>query len=272
MRDFQIVGYDPDGTPILYNAFYTILYTLYQDGRGVFVLSCSVPIRIFSFYPIFRLVEGWRYRNPYAVERIVIRWLLFPLPESCGRDNLLDLNNSAIHNQPHPIACSIRLGAEEVCLSALTITVVIATCNAARTLQRCLDSVNGRAYRNREVVVFDGGSTDGTVEILERNSNLLASGESKPDKGVYDTWSRGRGTCVRGDWICFLGADDYFWSVDVLEKMVPHLEKAYLPRSRVVYGKVAYVNRRGEFLDLIGEPWGRFRESSVRRCLCPTLD
>jgi GT2 family glycosyltransferase len=143
----------------------------------------------------------------------------------------------------------------EVCLSALAITVVIATYNAARTLQRCLDSVTGQTYRNREVVVIDGGSTDGTVEILERNSNLLAYWESKPDKGVYDAWNKGVEHAL-GDWICFLGADDFFWSVDVLERMVPHLEKAY-PRSRVVYGKVAYVNRRGEFLDLIGEPWGK---------------
>jgi GT2 family glycosyltransferase len=152
-------------------------------------------------------------------------------------------------------------------MSASKITVLIATRDAAGTIQRCLDSVYGQTYRNREVVVIDGGSTDGTVDILERNSGRLAYWESKPDKGVYDAWNKGLDR-ASGDWICFLGADDFFWSADVLERMAPHLEKAY-PRSRVVYGKVAYVNRRGEFLDVIGEPWERISKKFLQTMPLP---
>jgi len=138
------------------------------------------------------------------------------------------------------------------------ITVIIASFNAASTLQRCLDSIYRQTYPNWEIVVMDSGSHDGTLDILESNAERLAYWESRPDKGIYDAWNKGldHGT---GDWICFLGVDDYFWSSDVLEKLVPHLMAAY-PRSLVVYGRVAYVNRRDEFLDTIGEPWEKVSE------------
>ena len=147
-------------------------------------------------------------------------------------------------------------------MSGIRLTVVIATYNAAATLQKCLDSVFRQTYRNLEVVVIDGCSTDGTPGILAKNSGHLAYWESKPDKGIYDAWNKGLDH-ASGDWICFLGADDFFWSPDVLEKMVPHLVIAY-PQSRVVYGKVAYVNRRGELLDLIGEPWEKIAKKFLQ--------
>ena len=147
-------------------------------------------------------------------------------------------------------------------MSGIRFTVVIATYNAAATLQKCLDSVFRQTYRNLEVVVIDGCSTDGTPGILAKNSGYLAYWESKPDKGIYDAWNKGLDH-ASGDWICFLGADDFFWSPDVLEKMVPYLVSVY-PRSRVVYGKVAYVNRRGELLDLFGEPWEKIAKKFLQ--------
>jgi glycosyltransferase involved in cell wall biosynthesis len=147
-------------------------------------------------------------------------------------------------------------------VSGIRFTVVIATYNAAATLQKCLDSVFRQTYRNLEVVVIDGCSTDGTPGILAKNSGYLAYWESKPDKGIYDAWNKGLDH-ASGDWICFLGADDFFWSPDVLEKMVPYLVSAY-PQFRVVYGKVAYVNRRGELLDLIGEPWEKIAKKFLQ--------
>jgi glycosyltransferase involved in cell wall biosynthesis len=138
------------------------------------------------------------------------------------------------------------------------ITVIIASLNAASTLQRCLDSICSQSQKNYEIVVMDSGSKDGTVDILERNAHRLTYWESEPDKGIYEAWNKALDHAT-GDWICFLGVDDYFWSSTVLEKLMPHLGKAY-PESLVVYGNVAYVNKRGEFLDTIGEPWEKVAE------------
>jgi len=140
----------------------------------------------------------------------------------------------------------------------MTITVIIASFNAASTLQRCLDSIYNQKYKYCEIVVIDSGSRDGTVDILERNSDRLAYWESRPDKGIYDAWNKGLDHAT-GEWICFLGVDDYFWSPDVLNRLAPHLMAAY-PKSLVVYGKVGYVNKMGEFLDTIGEPWEKVAE------------
>ena len=136
-------------------------------------------------------------------------------------------------------------------------TVIIAVYNGADSLQRCLDSVFVQTWPFVEVVVMDGGSTDGTVEILQRNDRRIAYWESAPDRGIYHAWNKAL-EHASGDWICFLGADDYFWQEDVLERLAPHLRDA-CPPCRVVYGRVALLNAKGEVVHLAGEPWERVR-------------
>lgn len=143
-----------------------------------------------------------------------------------------------------------------------TITVIVAVFNAARTLQQCIDSVDGQTWRHRELLVIDGGSSDGSRQIVERNAAKLAYWVSEPDRGTYHAWNKALDH-ARGDWICFLGADDYLWAPDVLERLAPILEKAY-PPTRVVYGRVVIVNDRGGEIIRAGEDWtsagGRFTD------------
>lgn len=61
-----------------------------------------------------------------------------------------------------------------------TITVIVAIFNAAKTLQHCIDSVAGQTYAPRELIVIDGGSTDGTREILERSAAPRSCGAIAP--------------------------------------------------------------------------------------------
>jgi glycosyltransferase involved in cell wall biosynthesis len=149
-------------------------------------------------------------------------------------------------------------------MSAATpaISVIVSVRNAAATLQRCLDSIASQTYRSREVIVIDGASTDGTVEIVKENRACLAFWLSEPDRGIYDAWNKGLAR-ARGDWICFLGADDYLWAPDTLERLAPVLERAY-PPIRLVYGEVAVVNEAGGEMLRAGEDWrsarGRFRQ------------
>ena len=139
------------------------------------------------------------------------------------------------------------------------ITVIVATFNAAQTLQRCLDSIAGQTYPNTELIVMDGASTDGTVEIIEANSDKVSYWESELDRGVYHAWNKALDH-ASGEWICFLGADDYFWQSDVLERLEPHLEKASAQRVRVVYGRVAVMTSKGKLLETAGKPWESVRK------------
>ena len=133
------------------------------------------------------------------------------------------------------------------------ISIIIATYQSKATLQRCIDSVAWQIYPHKELLVIDGGSNDGTVEILKQNSQKIDYWISEPDRGIYHAWNKALGQS-HGDWVCFLGADDYLWDEHVLEQMAPHLSRAF-PAVRVVYGQVVRVNKSGVVLDILGGPW-----------------
>jgi hypothetical protein len=135
------------------------------------------------------------------------------------------------------------------------ISVIVAVFNGAGTLQRCIDTVVGQSYPNKELLVIDGASTDGTVRILQQQVEKLAYWESTPDRGICHAWNKALGH-IQGEWVCFLGADDFFWDNATLERLVPHLAAAH-PSTRMVYAKVALVASDGRVLEIRGQPWLR---------------
>ena len=145
-------------------------------------------------------------------------------------------------------------------------TVIVPVYNSASTLQRCLDSVLQQTLTNYELIVQDGGSTDGGVAILQANQDI-DQWVSEPDEGIYDAFNKGIKK-ARGDWIYFLGADDYLWDRHVLARMAPHLQCAY-PPYRIVYAREAFVSQQGEILEYLGEPWKRFRRRFLGGMMIP---
>lgn len=91
-----------------------------------------------------------------------------------------------------------------------SITVVTPTFNAAATIEETLASIHSQGYERLEHVVVDGGSTDGTLELLERES---AAGRlrfvSEPDDGLSDAFNKGVAMAT-GDFIGWLNADDVY--------------------------------------------------------------
>lgn len=108
---------------------------------------------------------------------------------------------------------------------------------------------------------MDGGSTDGSVDILKDNSDIIKYWESKPDRGIAHAWNKAINH-ASGEWVCFLGADDFLWSEDVLERMASRLKNA---SSRVVYGDVFRVTDAGQPIESIASPWSR--QKFVSHCL-----
>ena len=100
-----------------------------------------------------------------------------------------------------------------------SISIVVAVFNGAHTLQRCIDSVITQDYPDKEIIIMDGGSTDGTVDILRSNSRRIAYWESRRDRGIYHAWNKGLQQ-AHGEWIIFLGADDVLYNERVLETFV----------------------------------------------------
>lgn len=138
----------------------------------------------------------------------------------------------------------------------MNISIIIATFNAAQYIGRCLDSIREQDYPDFEVVVADGGSRDGTLEILKHYSTLMGGSLiwfSEPDQGIGDAWNKAVKR-ANGEWLLFQGADDRLAAPDVISKAASFLLKAY-PAYRVVYGRVAMSSSNGEILELIDRPW-----------------
>ena len=138
------------------------------------------------------------------------------------------------------------------------ITIIIAVFNGAKTLQQCIDSVAQQSYPNKQLIIIDGGSTDGTVELLQANDQSISYWVSEPDAGIYNAWNKGLKQ-ANGEWICFLGADDYFWDDQVLASMSRLLVK--LPVNiRVAYSQIMLLSENGQELYLSGEPWQKVKQ------------
>ena len=143
--------------------------------------------------------------------------------------------------------------------SAPLISIIVAVYNGKATLQQCIDSVAQQTYPNKELVIIDGGSKDGTVELLNANSSKFSYWISEPDRGIYNAWNKGLEQ-AHGEWICFMGADDYLWDATVLERMVVELGR--LPAAiRVAYGQIMLVSDDGQASRPVGESWARAKES-----------
>jgi glycosyltransferase involved in cell wall biosynthesis len=87
------------------------------------------------------------------------------------------------------------------------VSIIIVTYNAAEFLQNCLNSIYQQKYPAIEIVILDGASTDGTVDILKANNDKITFWKSEKDEGIYDAMNKAL-QFVKGDWIYFLGADD----------------------------------------------------------------
>jgi len=136
------------------------------------------------------------------------------------------------------------------------ISIIIATYNSEKTLEASLLSVISQKTLNTELIVIDGGSSDNTVNILERYAQDLDYFISEPDYGIYDAWNKGIAAST-GLWIAFLGSDDLL-SSGVIDKY----EQAILesPMADYISGKVQLINESGGNLSIIGSKynWNTF--------------
>ncbi|MEA2673735.1 MAG: hypothetical protein QOI92_927 [Chloroflexota bacterium] len=116
---------------------------------------------------------------------------------------------------------------------SLAVSIVTPTLNQARFLQRTLDSVAAQSYPVREHIVIDGGSTDGTLDILSRAGNHgPIRWKSEPDEGMYDAVNKGL-ALTTGDIIGYLPSDDVYlpWAFEAVVKAF-----ATRPATDLVFG------------------------------------
>lgn len=95
------------------------------------------------------------------------------------------------------------------------ITVVTVVFNGKEFLEETIQSVIGQTYDNLEYIIIDGGSTDGTLDIIKKYEDKIDYWVSEQDKGIYDAMNKGI-QIAKGEWINFMNAGDTFNSSDIL--------------------------------------------------------
>jgi len=121
----------------------------------------------------------------------------------------------------------------------MRVSVITVVYNGAKTIEQTISSVIEQDYANLEYLVIDGGSTDGTLEILEKYKPYIDVFISEPDRGLYDAINKGIRK-ASGDIIGILHSDDIYASRNVLAKVAHAFKKTDVDS---VYSDLIYVRR-----------------------------
>jgi glycosyltransferase involved in cell wall biosynthesis len=143
------------------------------------------------------------------------------------------------------------------------VSIIIATYNAAATLQECISSIVRQSFPDWEVLVADGASKDATVDLIRANEQHLAWWHSSPDSGIYDAWNKAL-EHAQGDYVMFLGADDSLDDSATLARVFDALGEI---APDLVTGLGRLVSEDGSQLLVFGRPWD-FRKVERRMTVC----
>ena len=117
------------------------------------------------------------------------------------------------------------------------ITLITVAYNAVKDIENTILSVLNQTYPNIEYIIIDGGSTDGTLDIIKKYEDKISYWVSEPDKGIYDAMNKGA-LKATGEWLNFMNAGDTFYNEQVLEKVFKDNDWS---DADVIYGDVVYV-------------------------------
>lgn len=124
----------------------------------------------------------------------------------------------------------------------MKISVITVCFQAKQNIAKTIESVKRQTYPDIEYIIVDGGSSDGTLTVIEKTlADYPAKMISEPDRGIYDAMNKGVGL-ASGEYIHFLNAGDIYCDEQVIEKSVRQIEKT---GADIVYGDIEYLYMDG---------------------------
>jgi glycosyltransferase len=124
---------------------------------------------------------------------------------------------------------------------SLKISIITVCYNAEKYLEEAIESVLSQDYDNFEYIIIDGGSTDGTLDIIRKYEDRLAYWVSEPDRGIYDAMNKGIAK-ASGDIIGMINSDDYYFP-DAFKKVAAAFEGKNLS-GYIFWGDIMYNEER----------------------------
>jgi len=119
--------------------------------------------------------------------------------------------------------------------------------NTRKHIEDTIRSVRSQTYKNIEYIVIDGGSTDGTTELLQRHDKEIDYWVSEKDRGISDAFNKGLRAST-GDIVGFLNSEDYYINDNVIQSIVDVFHSN--PEAGVIYGKTYYIPENSS--DIVG--------------------
>lgn len=108
----------------------------------------------------------------------------------------------------------------------LKISIITISYNSVKYIEQTIQSVVSQTWLDKEYIVVDGGSTDGTVDIIKRYADKIDHWVSEPDHGIADAMNKGL-ALASGDFVIFLHSDDYFVDENSLSAAAQFLSGEY---------------------------------------------
>lgn len=122
------------------------------------------------------------------------------------------------------------------------VTVITVVFNGVKTLEETIMSVLEQSYDNVEYLVIDGGSSDGTLELLKKYEFAIDVWSSEEDNGIYGAMNKGL-RMAQGKWVALLNADDTYFTRDVLAQLPALHDDVYVAASDVMMQTVEGLKR-----------------------------
>lgn len=123
------------------------------------------------------------------------------------------------------------------------ISIITVVYNGAALLKGTIDSIQSQTYPNIEYLIVDGGSTDGTLDIIRNHESAITRWISEPDQGLYDAMNKGI-KMATGDFLWFMNCGDRIYAEDTVAQMVTQCQAD----TDILYGEVMLVDEQRQEL------------------------
>lgn len=117
------------------------------------------------------------------------------------------------------------------------LSIITVVYNSRKFIENTIISIHEQTYSNIEHLIIDGGSTDGTLDIIKKHDNKIAFWISEPDKGLYDAMNKGI-EHASGDYLLFINSGDLLYDKNIIEKVFANSNKSV----NVLYGETIMIN------------------------------
>lgn len=125
----------------------------------------------------------------------------------------------------------------------MNLSIITINYNNCEGLKKTIDSVVSQTFRNFEWIIIDGGSIDGSRELIEKYSNHFAYWVSEPDRGIYNAMNKGIYQ-AKGDYLLFLNSGDWLYNKTSLERCFAHDFNADVMYGDCVFHYTDHVAKR----------------------------